>query len=410
MKRVLVFFPHNLFPARTGAHRRCLQLVKGLHELGAEVSFASSTYTSDIPWAPVSQQSLRESGISHLYLHQKSIWDSRYVRYSSKLYQRLRRPPPLASANYAPPGLRRWFRQLALNTRADIIVVTYAFWSRLVTPSMHRTVTSVIDTQDLVSLYKPRFMLMEQYLATPPFSPAQVEQKFLREDFFDTFNFQVAPEEYRIYDAFRYTVAITPAEAGLISQNVHNTRVLAIPMTQPVVELDNRYDGAALYTPGRNPFNVQGYLYFAARVLPSVLAQDATFCLQVTGGMCEDVLPADGISLRGFVSDLTSYYQHAPFLICPILGKTGQQVKIVEAMAHGVPVIATRAAAEGSPIRHGENGLVADNAEEFSAHVLRLWQDRALCKRLAAAARETIANEFSQARLLDGLSKILEKP
>lgn len=76
-------------------------------------------------------------------------------------------------------------------------------------------------------------------------------------------------------------------------------------------------------------------------------------------------------------------------------------------MAHGVPVIATRAAAEGSPIQHDVNGLIAQDANEFTTHAIRLWRERDTCERMGTAARATIANEFSQQRMLDSLKMIL---
>jgi glycosyltransferase involved in cell wall biosynthesis len=76
-------------------------------------------------------------------------------------------------------------------------------------------------------------------------------------------------------------------------------------------------------------------------------------------------------------------------------------------MAHGVPVIAARGGAEGSPIRHGENGFVVTTAEEFVEYVALLWSDRALCRKLGTAARETIREEFSAARLVEGLAPIV---
>lgn len=407
MTRVLVFFPHNLFPPRSGAHHRCLQVTTGLRELGAEVVLASSSHTSETKWVAISEQEQRAAGISRLEVHKSNPWDARYIRWSNKLDQWRRRSTSLALVNYAPPGLRRWFEQLAKSVGADVVLINYAFWGGLVTPTLHQESISVMDTLDLVSLYRPRFMVMEKFLVEPPFSPARADPTFLAENFFDAYEFAVAPEEYQIYDRFKYTIAITRADADLIRQNTQSTRVVVIPMTQPICALDNAYDGDALYTPGRNPFNVQGYLYFAARVLPRVLERSPKFGMTVTGALCEDVLAVPGIELRGFVPDLRAYYQHAPFTICPILGKTGQQIKIVEAMAHGVPVIATRAAAEGSPIRHEENGLIAGDAAEFAEHVIRLWRDRALCKTMGDAARETIEQEFSQARLLKGLSEIL---
>jgi glycosyltransferase involved in cell wall biosynthesis len=67
----------------------------------------------------------------------------------------------------------------------------------------------------------------------------------------------------------------------------------------------------------------------------------------------------------------------------------------LEAMAHGVAVITLPGAARSSPIRHGQNGLVANNAREFAEYVVQLSRDRELCRRLGQAARETIASEYS---------------
>ncbi|MCC7165042.1 MAG: glycosyltransferase [Anaerolineae bacterium] len=407
MTRALVFFPHNLFPPRTGAHQRCLQIIQGLQTLGVETILASSTHTSDTSWDNVPETEWRRAGVTQLVIHRPSIWDARAIKYSAKFYAAIRRSPPLDSFNYAPPGLICWFGKLAADRKPDVIINNYAFWGRLVSPALHRNSITVMDTHDLVSLYRERFMLMERYLPAPPLSPAVVHPALVEQDFFEKHPFHVSVEEYRILDRYSYTLAITSIEAELIAQHTNHTRVLTLPMTQQVYAHENMYDGAALFTAGRNPFNAQGYLYFVARVLPLVLEQEPTFCLHITGTLCQDVLPTARVELRGFVQDLNNEYAHAPFLICPILGKTGQQVKIVEAMTHGVPAIATRVAAEGSPIRDGINGLIARDAAEFAAHTIRLWRDRETCRKLGAAARETIAKEFSQQRMLDNLSIIL---
>lgn len=407
MTRALVFFPHNLFPPRSGAHQRCLQILQALALLDVDVTLASSAHTSDTTWDNVNEQDWRAAGVTKLAIHTPNKWDPRAIHYELQLYAKLRRQAPLNSFNYAPPSLIRWFGKLAAEDKPDLILNNYVFWGRLISSKMHRTTTTVIDTHDLISLYRPRFLLMEQYLTAPPISTAQVDPRFLQEDFFDAYNFQVSEQEYKILGQYGYTLAITSADAGLMAQHTRHTQVVTLPMTQPLTLLNNQFDGAAIYTSSDNPFNVQGYLYFVCRVLPRVLEQEPTFCLHVTGSICSAVLPAEGVELRGFVPDLNSEYAHAPFLICPILGKTGQQVKIVEAMAHGVPVIATRAAADGSPIVNEVNGLIARDTDEFAAHVVRLWRDRETCRRMGNAARETIAKEYSQQRTLDTLKMIL---
>jgi glycosyltransferase involved in cell wall biosynthesis len=110
--------------------------------------------------------------------------------------------------------------------------------------------------------------------------------------------------------------------------------------------------------------------------------------------------------LAGFVRDLKRVYERSRCVVCPVFGTTGPQVKIVEAMAYGVPVVALRAAAAGSPIRHGVNGYIATTADEFADYLVELWNHQGLCRQMGQAARETIASEYSRSSLVHRLSSI----
>jgi glycosyltransferase involved in cell wall biosynthesis len=114
-----------------------------------------------------------------------------------------------------------------------------------------------------------------------------------------------------------------------------------------------------------------------------------------------------GVELLGLLESLRPTYTNAAFAVNPVLAGTGQQVKIVDAMAHGLPVVALSNTAANSPLRHGVNGFLARNAEEFAEYVLALWNDRALCRRLGQAARETISAEYSSEILRKQIGDIL---
>ena len=178
-------------------------------------------------------------------------------------------------------------------------------------------------------------------------------------------------------------------------------------MTMTPVHLPNTYDGPAVFPTGPNPFNEQACHYFVQRVLPPLRRAAPDFELLLTGACSETAPPAEGVTRLGFVPDLSDLYRRAPFLACPLIGGTGQLVKVVEAMAHGVPALVLRAAAHRAILRDGEDGLIARDAEEFAAHAARLWRDRALCRRLGEAARARIAREFSRERLVAQLAEIV---
>jgi hypothetical protein len=317
----------------------------------------------------------------------------------------LARRGPLNSALYNPPALRRWVARACDRIEPDLAVINYAYWDGLL--PRHAAPVTAIETHDLLTLNQRMREALQQRLPAPPIDAAQVAADVLREDFFDRLGLEADPEEFRIYDRYDYTIAISAKEAALIRQQTKQTETLLVPMTQEVKPGQPRHDGAAIFVTGPNPFNLQGYLYFVKHVLPGVRRQSPSFRLQVTGATCQSVLPVKGVVLSGFVPDLKAVYESARFAICPVFGGTGQQVKVVEAMSYGVPVIVSRAAAESSPVRHGVNGLVANNAEEFADSCARLWGDRELCRQLGQAARDTIAADYSRSRLLEGLAKLV---
>jgi glycosyltransferase involved in cell wall biosynthesis len=421
-KRVLIFFPHNLSTPRTGAHKRGLEILHGLNEIGCEVGLASSTLSTDTPWQSASVESLKDR-CSHVYVYEATQADLAYRARLQHYYQpnylwlpivrRLHplghREPPFNTRIHTPPSMRRWFDEVVEQFAPDIIVMNYAYWDRLIDHARLKSVVRIIDTIDLISLNKEMQNAIRKWLPDP-LSIKGVSDELLREDFFETQDISASPGEFRIYDQYNYCIAIAATEAEMIRRNTRRTHVTLLPMTQEPRFIVNHYDGPALFPVGPNLFNTQGYLSFVNRVLPQVLRSAPEFVLKVTG-FYENIIPretVEGVEFAGFLPSLQEAYEHARFAICPVFGGTGQQVKIVEAMAYGVPVVAFRPAAERSPLQHQVNGLVANNSEEFATHVATLWNDRDMCRKLGRAARETIANGFSRETLLKSLAGMIE--
>jgi glycosyltransferase involved in cell wall biosynthesis len=404
---ILFFFPHNPFPARSGAHRRCLEMLMGLRELGYKVVLLSSEFSTDNPWEYASIQSLKTNLVTEVYVHKPTILDLRMAGISARYYRYVKKSaPPLRSWFYVPIGMRRWFSRLAHDLAPDTVFMSYAYWDALLAPQTLGSSRRIIENHDLVTLNRQMQSGLRRYLTIPPFGV--VDERILAEDFFEKQKLSVEPEEFDIYDSYDVTVTISLADTEIIKQNTTRTRVLFVPMSVETTNVPNSYDGSAIYAIGPNLLNVQGYLYFIKKVLPLVTPKISAFRLQVTG-IWSDQLPFEEYVVQsGFLPDLRSVYATSRFAICPLLGGTGQQIKIVEAMAHGLPVIAMRAVAKNGPIEHGINGLIAENAEEFADHVIHLWNDRERCQRLGTAARDTIASKHSKARLLESLQVVMQ--
>jgi hypothetical protein len=405
--RCLIFFPHNPWPPRSGAHQRGLAVVAALRTLGHPVTFASSTFSSETAWTAASQADTAQQLGAQVEVYTATPADRRYVQWLTRAYQRLRRPVPVNSSVHTPPGMRRWFRRVYAAAAPGAVLMNYAYWDGLISRALHRGAISVMDTLDLISLHARMRVALEACFPAPPFRPEAVPAEILEEDFFARLHLDCEPGEYRAFDRYAHTLAVTAKEAERIRANTRHTRVSLVPITYPAQTITTDYTGPALFATGPNSFNLQGYLYFAGRALPAILPAAPDFALHVTGRLGNVIAPRPGIVLRGFVDDLPALYREAAFAVCPVLGKTGQQVKIVEAMAYGLPVVAIRNAAEGSPIIHGETGFIAENAAELAEHTLRLWQDRALCRRLGQAGHALIAREYSTPQLAQRLAPVV---
>lgn len=408
-RRALVFFPHNPWPPRSGAHTRFLEVASGLRELGCRLFLVSSRLVSDTPWTEDSARGLLGAGFEAVRVHRPGPRDYA-VSGSRYLWNKLRgRELRFDSVAFAPPGLVKTFRRAVADFDPDVVVINYAFWDRLIDHEADRNRLRVLDTLDILTLQTPmRAAIAKSIPAAGVVDPAAVPDAALREDFFDRLGLAVDPRELATYDRYSVTLTISPGETEMVRTRCPHTRAVYLPVTFPVVPVANEYAGPPLFVAGNNAYNIQGYCSLSRWVVPAVRRTIPGATVRVLGPVCDRVKPADGLELAGYVPDLKAEYARARFAVCPVFGGTGQQIKVVEAMAHGLPVVALKAAADRSPLRHGETGLVATTAAEFAEHVRELWADPERCRKLGQAAREVVAADYSRDRLLRGLAETLE--
>jgi glycosyltransferase involved in cell wall biosynthesis len=72
----------------------------------------------------------------------------------------------------------------------------------------------------------------------------------------------------------------------------------------------------------------------------------------------------------------------------------GTRLKILEALARGVPVVTTTLGGEGLGLEHGREALIADDPTEFARCIDLLLEDDELCASLASAGRAAVEHRF----------------
>ena len=80
-------------------------------------------------------------------------------------------------------------------------------------------------------------------------------------------------------------------------------------------------------------------------------------------------------------------------MIVPLFIGSGQRVKIIEAFSKGMPVISTSIGAEGLQYSHGDNILIADNANEFVQNIVSISEGQR--KKISVKGRKTYEDYYS---------------
>jgi glycosyltransferase involved in cell wall biosynthesis len=101
-----------------------------------------------------------------------------------------------------------------------------------------------------------------------------------------------------------------------------------------------------------------------------------------------------GIEVEGFVSDVRPAYARAQVVIAPLIASAGTNLKVLEAMACGRPVVSTPAGVNGLELTPGTDFVLVHTGGEMAEAIEGLFQSPEECARLAAAARKRVEQSF----------------
>ncbi len=153
------------------------------------------------------------------------------------------------------------------------------------------------------------------------------------------------------------------------------------------------------YEPNRN-----GLRFLLEEVFPRVWRELPDARLTLIGRGLQGEVSADPrVEARGFVADLRAAYAQASCALVPLLQGGGSPLKFIEALAYGLPVLATERAAAGLEVSDGENCMIASGGEAYAAALVRLLRDGA--PELARRGRELAQRRYS----IEALSALLAR-
>ncbi|WP_197171205.1 glycosyltransferase [Novipirellula aureliae] len=174
--------------------------------------------------------------------------------------------------------------------------------------------------------------------------------------------------------------------------------------------------------------NVEGIDWFCRQILPtlnasprlshsptpSLLPPPLPISLTIVGrrpnAKVRDLAKLPGVNLVGEVPDVRPYLHGADIAISPLKLARGIQNKVLEAMASGLPVIATTQSAEGIDAQPGEELIIADTPEQWVHAIRELGHLRSQRKVIGRQARDYVVSQFSWQARLRHFDTLLEQP
>jgi glycosyltransferase involved in cell wall biosynthesis len=147
--------------------------------------------------------------------------------------------------------------------------------------------------------------------------------------------------------------------------------------------------------------NEESTVWFAAEVWPAVRAELPGAVLHLFGAPTG--LEASGIAVHPSPEDSAEVYAPGSILAVPLRIASGVRIKILEAWARGVPLVATPAALAGLEAEDGREALVARDASEFAQAIARLHREPGLAAALVEAGRQTRRERHEPERVAEGL-------
>lgn len=173
------------------------------------------------------------------------------------------------------------------------------------------------------------------------------------------------------------TLAITEEDRSLLSSEGNRSPIEVLPAGVDVDEFRSRgppddrtvtFFGSMDYHP-----NEDAARWFAKQAFPRLKDRHPALAFELVGkGPGEHLVrlgQRDGITVTGFVDDITEHVKRATVVVIPIRVGTGVRMKALHAMAMGKPIVSTPIGVQGIRAEDGTHVSIARTAEEFVERV-----------------------------------------
>ena len=159
--------------------------------------------------------------------------------------------------------------------------------------------------------------------------------------------------------------------------------------------------------------NQEAVKRFVREVFPLVRKQNKNAKFAIVGAeppqSIKDLADVDGVRVTGTVPDIREFVSSSAVNVANLAIARGTQNKILEAMAMGVPVISSLAAAKGVDAVVGKHLIACDDPDQTAHEILRLMNDKNARDALGYAGRNRVLSNHSWPASMQKLDLIISQ-
>lgn len=158
--------------------------------------------------------------------------------------------------------------------------------------------------------------------------------------------------------------------------------------------------------------NIEASLRFSKEIFPLIKRSIPSAEFWIVGRNPErkvlKLINLEGVKVTGSVENVRPYYEKAKVVVAPFRYGAGTKLKVLEAMAMGVPVVSTDVGYKGIDAIPGRHLLVKNENGQIAECIIELVKNRRLREKICSAARKLVEEKYSWSFIMGNLIKQLE--
>jgi polysaccharide biosynthesis protein PslH len=157
--------------------------------------------------------------------------------------------------------------------------------------------------------------------------------------------------------------------------------------------------------------NLDGIDVLLARIMPEVLAAEPDAHLAIVGrnpspALIRRLRREPNVDLHADVDDVRPYLARSAVMAVPLRIGGGSRLKILEAIASGLPVVSTRIGCEGLIFEPGRDLSVVESEDEMAAALVDTIRNPTRAAEMVRRGRTVIDAHYDWSRLADRLEQV----